>query len=537
MLKRFISILVCFNCLLSLCACASKEEKTPEVLPAEVKKYENHNEAPTVGGTLKLCLFETDTLNPLITQNSENARTLMPVYDSLFTINQDFSYTPNLCDSYYVSEDGINYVFTIKEGINFHDGSPLTSRDIEFSLRLIFEAQSPFASKLSDIDSFSASGQTLNLSLKRPVANFPALLDFPVISERSAATATDAINNKAEYLPNGTGMYKLQSHKKNKELNLSYNEAYHRGSNPYINNILIYMVNDRSTAIRMLENLRVDLISSFVANPDEYTPKRTVSSVDYSTNLFTFLAFNHDSPALKHAQTRRAISASIDRNALIRDLPDNRVEICDIPIHPKSWLYRIEREMTVFDAEHARELLAEDGWNDSDNDGRLDRNLGEHTEVLELSILVNQENPQRVKMANQIKSHLEKIGIWVYVAQTPFSEYSERLNNRQYDMAICEVDISDNADLKFLLQSGYNIFNVTNELLDNLMLRADKLFDTAAIQEMYWEMCTLLHQDMPICGLYFKNASIIFDESLKGNILPTESNIYNNVNEWFIGTK
>ena len=142
-----------------------------------------------------------------------------------------------------------------------------------------------------------------------------------------------------------------------------------------------------------------------------------------------------------------------------------------------------------------------------------------------------------MKLANQIKSYLEKAGIWVYVVQVPFAEYTQRLNDRRYDMAICEVDISDNSDLKFLLQSGYNIFNVSNELLDNLMLEADKLDDTAKIQEMYWEMCTLLQQDMPICGLYFKNASIIFDESVKGNILPTESNIFNNINEWFITEK
>ena len=536
MLKRMLAVFLCLFCICSFSAC-TPEDEINEISPAEVKKYENHNEIPTDGGTLKLCLFETDTLNPLITQNAENIRTLMPIYDSLFTINQDFSYAPDLCDGFSVSDDGLNYSFKIKSGLTFHDGSPLSAKDAEFSLGLIFEAQSPIALKLSDIAAFSSNGQTLFISLKRPVANFPALLDFPIISAQSAASTTAAIEKKAEYLPNGTGMYKMQSYKKNKELHLIRNDAYHQNFKSYINDILVYLVNDRTTAIKMLENLRVDLISSNVANPDEYTPKRTVSSVDYATNLFTFLAFNHDSPALKQSQTRRAISTAIDRSALIRDLPDNRVVVCDIPIHPKSWLYRIEREMTAFDAELAKSLLADDGWNDSDNDGRLDRIISEQTEILELSILVNQENPQRVKLANQVKSYLEKLGIWVYVVQVPFAEYTRCLNEKLYDMAICEVDISVNSDLKFLLQSGYNIFNVANELLDNLMLEADKLDDTAQIQEMYWEMCTLLQQDMPICGLYFKNASIIFDESVKGNILPTESNIFDNINEWFISLK
>lgn len=535
MKRHLISLLLCLACVLPLGACAPAENSGQQ--PAQMKKYENMNETPVDGGTLKLCLFETDSLNPLVTKNSENIQTLKLIYDSLFIVNQDLSYTPNLCESYSLSDDGLTYRFQIKSGVLFHDGTRLTASDADFSLRLITEAEGPYAAKLLDIKSHSASGQTLQITLKRPVANFPALLDFPVVSERAASSPKKAIEDKAEYVPNGTGLYKVQSYQKNKELFLTKNDAYHRGLTPHIGNILVSIVHDRAAAITMLENLRVDLLSSRVVHPSEYTPKRDVSSIDFATNQFTYLGFNNEAPALRTALTRRAISMALDRSALVSTHLSGRATACDIPIHPSSWLYRKDQAVSAFDPQQAKSLLTEDGWTDSDNDGKLDRQAENGIETLELTLLVNQENAQRVKLANQIKGWLEDIGIWVTVSQLPFSSYADRLNEKRFDMAVCEVDISDNCDLKFLLETGYNIYGVANEMLDSLMQQADKTDSATQTQELYWEMCTLLQQDMPLCGLYFKNASVIFDDSLRGNILPSTSSLFGNVHEWFLKTE
>ena len=137
--------------LMLITACAPEEAPAPQ--PAQMKQYENQNETPTDGGTLKLCLYETDSLNPLITQNTENIQTLKLIYDSLFTVSQDLQYSPNLCESYTVSADGLTYQFQMKSGVYFHDGTPFTAKDVDFSLRLLLKAESPLASKLSDIRS------------------------------------------------------------------------------------------------------------------------------------------------------------------------------------------------------------------------------------------------------------------------------------------------------------------------------------------------------------------------------------------------
>ena len=531
MRKRFFIVLLCLLCVFIFSSCAQNKRVEPT---AQITKYEDRHETPAKGGTLNLCLFETDTLNPLITKNSENIRTLKLIYDSLFSVYQDFSYASNLCESYTMSEDGLEYAFNIKEGITFHDGSPLTANDANFSLSLIFESGSPYASILSDIESFTANRQTLFIKLKRPVANFPALLDFPIVSERMASSVSAAIENKMEYVPNGTGLYKVQSHLKNKEMLLGVNESHHMSKKPYIDNIFLYILNDRSAAISMLENSKTDMLSSVVANPDEYTPKREFSSVEFPTNTLTFIGFNNTRPALSSFRTRKAVSSAIDRSYLTGNLLNGRAIGTDIPIHPHSWLYHRDNTALEYSVENARALLKEDGWYDSDNDGTLERTNGENTEYLYVGILVNSENTQRVKLANELRKYLDAAGIRTYLEQVPYSEYISRLNARQYDMAICEVDISANSDLKFLFETDYNIFNVSNGVLDNLMHRADKCENVASVQEIYRDICTTLRQDMPICGLYFKNGSIIFDNVLRGNIIPDNSNLFANIQEWFI---
>lgn len=532
MFRRITALIFSAFYILTLCSCSATKE--PEASPAQLKKYENQNETPKDGGTLKLCLFETDTLNPLVSQNSENIKTLSLIYDSLFSVNQDFSYEPNLCESYTISPDGLIYRFTVRSGVTFHDGTRLSAADVDFSFRLLRESESPYLAKLSDIKSHSARSSEWVVELKRPVANFPALLDFPIISERSASSVKQAIQNKTEYIPNGTGLYKVQSYQKNKELFLTKNELYYRGTATHIGNILMYLVNDKNTAITMFENARVDFLSSGVINPQEYTPKRSATSVDYTANRFTFLALQNQNPCLNTASTRSALAMAMNRETMVNELLSGRAIACDIPINPSSWLYDNDQPDLTYAPEQARQMLTADGWADADNDGILERNTEHGTEKLELTLLVNQENTLRTKLASQIKQWLENIGVRITLQAVSFQEYNRRLNHKQFDLAVCELDFFDNCDLKFLLETGYNFCGIANEELDHLMKEADKSNNAAEIQTIYVQMCKILREQMPIAGLYFSNASVIFDDSLKGNIAPSESNLFLNIPEWFM---
>lgn len=532
-MKKMLCLFLVFLLTASFSACSSEEQDAPT--PAQVKKYEYQQETPVSGGTLKLCMYEVDTLNPLVTKNFHNIKTLKLIYDSLFDVNSDFSYTPNLCESYTVSDDGLRYSFHIKSGVSFHSGARLTASDVDFSFKLLSQAESVYKAQFANVKSTGASGMTFQVTLNNPMANLPALLDFPVLSERGMGSAANAIKESAAYTPNGTGQYKVQSYKMNKELYLSVNENYHKGETPYLTNINISLLTDRSTAISMLENLGVDLLPSDVVNLSEYTPKRDVNTVDYPTNKLTFIGINNEHPALSTAQTRQAISLCIDREQLVKTQQNSRAVAANSFIHPSSWLADKEVPVSAHDPAGAKALLSSDGWADTDADGILDRMDEEEKKIdLKLDILVNEENAARIKIANLLKAGLEELGVTVTVTQLPFSQYTKRINQKYYDLFIGELNLPADMDLSPWLKTGENVFNYTNPEMDSLLEQASKMTNTTAIVGVYHNICKLLAADMPIAGLYFKNDALIFDGKLKGNILPSESDLYRNIKEWFI---
>ena len=133
-----------------------------------------------------------------------------------------------------------------------------------------------------------------------------------------------------------------------------------------------------------------------------------------------------------------------------------------------------------------------------------------------------------------LKAGLEELGVTVTVTQLPFSQYTKRINQKYYDLFIGELNLPADMDLSPWLKTGENVFNYTNPEMDSLLEQASKMTNTTAIVGVYHNICKLLAADMPIAGLYFKNDALIFDGKLKGNILPSESDLYRNIKEWFI---
>ena len=287
MAKRLIAVFLALMLAFSMSSCAYRDKngETDEGYgPSNTEK----NETPVNGGILNLCIVEVDSLNPLSTKNESNLDVLRLMFDGLFNVNQDFSVTNNLCESYTISEDGLSYSFKIKDGIAFHDGAPLTAEDVDASFKLIEEAQSPYHTRFYNVESSHASSMTWHVTLKTPVINFPALLDFPILPAADAHTGNDI--TKIDYIPNGTGIYRAIQYKETKELILKATDNHFSGKYPHIPEIRITFAGDRDSAISMFENLHADVICESVANPDKYSPKRDlIISFCYPKNKLTFL--------------------------------------------------------------------------------------------------------------------------------------------------------------------------------------------------------------------------------------------------------
>jgi len=522
----FLVVLLLSALLFGLYGCQPKEtkEKTND---QHMFVYENQHESPKDGGRLRLAMTGATTLNPILAENKNNLSVLKLIFDGLFTVAPDRSVEPVLCDHYSVSADGKTYTFYIKEGVSFHNGEPLTAQDVEASLSLLMNSSGVYSGRLACISAWSCDKMSLTVTLSHPVINFTSLMDFPVMSKADINISGDF------YVPNGTGRYKVQSNKQNRELYLSVNENYHRPFAPHIPEVVIYRVKDAETAISMLENLQIDMLPSYVVNVYQYTPKRDLSTASITSGRFTFLGINNQFTPLLSEKTRTAMTYAINRKALILDSTVAYVVPTDVPMPPNSAFNTAQEEGVGFDPEFSRRLLMQDGWRDIDADGILEKNIYGEEYKLSFNILVNDDNAIRLKIARNLVDFFREIGIPAAVDAVSFAEYESRIANSAYEVFVGGTTIADNGDISFLLQSDLNPCGIFNERIDELLyslsIQSGETQKPVLFQEIWDEFRT----KTPFAGLYFEEDLLIFDPIMKGEIMPSSSDIFYGVEKWF----
>ena len=532
MAKRILSLVLTLMIVICMSSCVHNTNSAGNEVLTETEKKEDR-ENYVRGGILNLCIFEVDSINPLLTKNQSNLDVLSLMFDGLFKVFDDYSLENSLCESFSVSEDGLNYSFNIRTGVKFHDGSELSAKDVNASFEFMMEEDGPYSKRFDKVESTSAEGMVWNVKLSSKIVNFPALLDFPIIPSYDAKANTTI--SDISYIPNGTGIYKVESYKTTKELHLVINENHFSGKYPNIPDIKISFVKDKSTAISMFENLYVDALGESVANPDEYTPKRkNIKMILYPKNTFTFLGINNQNPILLNSLTRRAISLSIDKKALA-DESKTRVSIpADVPVNPHFVYYGDMIEKIAYDKETAKTLLADDGFYDSDGDGVLEKEMYGESHVAKLDILVNSENETRINIAEKIKAFLADIGIDSDVVAVDFDTYTEKINAKDYDLFVGSINISQNNDLSFMFETDKNMFGFSSQRVDLCLNQLGVLSNNDVIKNVYADLCQYFTEDMPIVSLYFDNGILLCNNKIKGNINPAQSNVFINIEEWYI---
>ncbi|MBQ4517775.1 MAG: ABC transporter substrate-binding protein [Clostridia bacterium] len=524
--KFFVLLLSALFIFISACSANPTLENNESA--GELSEYENAHEVPEDGGILRLSFVGIQNLNPLLVKNQNNLYVLKLIFDGLFQVSPNDFAEPVLCDRYVISPDGINYEFVIKQGIKFHNGASLSARDVDASLSLILNGEGIYKNKLAGIASHSYSGNSLFITLNQPIVNFISLLDFPILS------ADDLSGNWDQYVPNGTGRYKVQSYKINKELYLSKNENYYKPFSPHISEISVTFVKDSATAVSMLENFQIDLLPSDVMDPSSYTPKRSLTSTEISGGRFTFLGINNQHIALLSPKTRQAISYAINREDVLQQSSVQYATITDLPFTKHSFWYNNQLPDPIFNKELANQLLVDDGWHDTDGDGLLDKTIYGEKADLSISILVNANNAPKLKTAEAVSKYLNDAGIKTYVDAVSFDDYQTRINEGSFHLFIGETSFSANYDLSFLLKTDQNVCGISNEKIDQALNALVYQESPSIKQKLFYELCEVLKNETQIAGLYFENRILIFDQRIKGDITPSNTDIFYGIENWFI---
>lgn len=389
--------------------------------------------APRRGGIFRLLLEEPHCLDPASVGSVYEALPVGQIFDGLLGLDPGLNIVPVLADTWTISRDGRVYEFHVREGVRFHDGTPLTSADVVFSLRRILDPkhahQSIGASYLEVVEGAKAfsAGRTLELPgivaldpgrvrirLTRPYVSFLAVLamdDLRIVPERSFNALGEAAFRRA---PIGTGPFRFGSWSAD-TLRLDANPQYFHGA-PFLDHVVISFPRpderDGGNARFSRGELEIvkpspDTLSAMLADP-------AIEVHRYQDLSLSFLGMNTGVPPLDDVRVRCAIAHAIDRKSLAGLSPETRHEAQGI-LPPGLPSYSPVAKALPFDRDAARRLLAEAGHPDG---------LG----LAPLRLFTAKAGSDAALKSNeQLRGDLAAIGITLEVHEVTWRELIDRI--------------------------------------------------------------------------------------------------------------
>lgn len=345
--------------------------------------------AAAADGTLRLA-WNKDIQTMDVHKTSDNYMIPLNIFDRLFEIelgaDGSTALVNSLVEDYTVSEDGLTYDFTLRSGVTFSDGTPLTANDVKFTftrmLALPESVQSSFATMIAGADAVMdgsaaelsgiavADDTHFTITLAQPFAGFLYQLAAPACSILSEANVTAAGDDfgldPAKTI--GSGPYAVKTWTRDAGMTLDANPNYW-GEQPSVQHVEITVVPDPSTISMMFQSgeidiLDCDMIDAAIVDATYRTQyaDRIISGHRLAT---TYLALNENVAPLNDVNVRKAVQMAIDRESILATVYSGDGTIPD-GIYPEGLVGYSEANQgwLTYDPEGAKALLAEAGYAD-----------------------------------------------------------------------------------------------------------------------------------------------------------------------------
>jgi peptide/nickel transport system substrate-binding protein len=301
------------------------------------------------------------SLDPIVPSDNGSIWVIYQIFDQLTTVNEDSSgIAPSLAESWEMSSDGTVYTFAIKQGVTFHDGSPMTIDDVIFSLERVFDPKgSGYSFLFGSVDGVKAVGDaSVEITLKEP---FTPLLDnlnvFPASIVPRAAVEADAEGFAQN--PIGTGPFKLQEFAKGRQVHLVKHAKYWKEGKPYVDEVVIPYVTDDNTRILRVQGGEVDAAVAIpYAQIDQLDAQDGIDVKIEELFRFDGMWLNHAKAPLDDLKVRQALNYATDKEAMLKSIYFDKVEIAN-HMMPKMKYWREDVEAYEYDPERAKSLIAE----------------------------------------------------------------------------------------------------------------------------------------------------------------------------------
>ncbi len=511
---------------------------------------------PISGGSYTEALIgQFSRLNPLLDHYNQADRDVDRLLFSRL-IKHDRSGNPigELAETWTVSEDATHFRFYINPKAVWHDGVPVSSRDIAFTVGLL-QSGSPYLSPhlrelWPQVEVVTHGDESIEFILQNSFAPFFDYLSFQVLPAHLLAVQSveELIDHPFTLAPVGSGPYQFSKLLVKDDvitgIELVANDLYFDGR-PLIDKITFKYFPDRETALQAYLAGEVDGLSSVSMqemNRVLAQPGLNLYSSREAHLSMIFLNNNHASaPYLGEADFRKALMAAVNRQGMIDEVMMGQGVLAVGPFLPDSWAFYDGQIHYRYDPDLAAQLLASQNMVLNEDDLLM----GSDGQSVKLELLVPNE-PRYMQMAEIVERNWKRVGLDVEIVEKPYKDVLADLESRDFMAALVDVDFSGTPDpdpypfwSEAMVDQGQNYSGWVNSTASEYIEQARVISDTDMRAKLYRNFQVLFSEDLPSLPLFFS----IYNYAVKDSIQNVSmgpvydpSDRFNTIGEWYIRT-
>ncbi|GAA5068277.1 ABC transporter substrate-binding protein [Maritalea mobilis] len=446
---------------------------------------------------------EPQALDPHAVTAVNDFRILMNVYDGLVRYaSGTLEVEPALATDWEISEDGTVYTFSLRDGVEFHDGTPFNAEAVVFNFERMLNEDHPYHDTgpfplsffFSAVESVEAvDDMTVRFTLNAPYAPFLSNLAYPTGLIVSPAAVME---HGAEFgrNPVGTGAFTFAEWRSNEAVVVEANPDYWDGA-PALQAVVFRPITDANTRVAEMLSGGIDMMVEVPPVALSEFEGDAFNIVEQAGPHVWFLILNMREGPFTDQLVRQAANYAINKTALVDEVLEGTAAVAAGPTPPAfAWAYNEELEPYPYDPDRARALLAEAG-----------------VENPEITFYVTEGGSgmlDPVAMGTAIQADLEAVGFDVTIETYEWNTFLGRVNpglEGEADMAEMAWMTNDPDTLPYLAlrteawpeNGGFNSGYYSNPEVDALLEEARTATDQARRAELYREMQVIVQEDAP----------------------------------------
>lgn len=454
-----------------------------------------------------------DDLDPRTATDANSSRICSLIYSGLFKKGRDSGIVPDIVKNYEVRDDRI-FIFYLKQGILFHNGSELTSRDVKYTFDSLLEedfisfkkASYEIIKEIAVIDDY-----TVSFELREVFSPFIDYLTIGIIPSGIDAENKNILKTK----PVGSGPFMLREFREGISLKLERYDNYF-DEKPQIRTLFFRIIADTTTRLLELENKGIDIVQNDIPydSIQRFEKSRDYNVISAQGINYQYLGFNLEDKILSNNDIRKAVTYSINRDVIIEHIYKGYVTKADSVLSPLNWAYYNELEEYGYDIPKAVNLIENAGYSKNKDGYYFD---------LEYK---TSENIQALTIAQIIQEQLRDAGIRVNIVSREWGTFYDDIKKGDFQLfSLRWVGISDPDIYYYIMSSdsippdGANRGRYKNEEVDRLIALARITTDTELRRNYYCRIQKILNETLPYVHLWY-HSNIIISASTISNVVP-----------------